>query len=83
MGRKRADSEVHFYPSFAPNPRTGGRKNCMLFVEIVMNTISVTTRLNNFQLGVGKGSRGTKLDLQDSRRACPKSSDCRLVGALD
>ena len=57
MGRKRADSEVDFYPSFAPNPRTGGRKNCMLFVEIVMNTISVTTRLNNVSLESARGAR--------------------------
>ena len=50
MGRKRADSEACFYPSFAPNPCTGGRNNCMLFIEIVKNAISVTIMLNNFSV---------------------------------
>ena len=40
MGRKRVDSEVYFYPSFPPNPRTGGRKS--VYVEIVKNGVLST-----------------------------------------
>ena len=50
MGRKRADSEACFYPSFAPNPCIGGRYDRTLFIEIVENAISVTIMLNNFSV---------------------------------
>ena len=56
-GKEKGRLRGTFLPLLCPKSPHWWKENYMLFVEIVMNAISVTTRLNNFSLESTRGAR--------------------------